>query len=182
MPPLYGEGERAFRRLQEEIVQRVPDQSLFAWEDLYRDIDENQDLAQCSSLRAAITWGCVEVKHHRESLFASSPDEFSFAGRVRAVPRDDVLHKFPLPHIPPIHYTSTPYGIQTQVPVIPLAIFLYGPRNTLYILPTTIALTITLHSEVVCLALGHFLRPMSIDPIEAFRLNKFVDFSGCYGC
>ncbi|EJF59955.1 HET-domain-containing protein, partial [Dichomitus squalens LYAD-421 SS1] len=31
MPPLYGEGDRAFRRLQEEIVRRFPDQSLFAW-------------------------------------------------------------------------------------------------------------------------------------------------------
>ena len=28
MPTLYGEGSRAFRRLQEEIMQRIPDQSL----------------------------------------------------------------------------------------------------------------------------------------------------------
>ena len=31
MPTLYGEGERALRRLQEEIVRRTPDQSIFAW-------------------------------------------------------------------------------------------------------------------------------------------------------
>ncbi|EJF59833.1 HET-domain-containing protein, partial [Dichomitus squalens LYAD-421 SS1] len=31
MPTLYGEGSRAFRRLQEEIVRHVPDLSLFAW-------------------------------------------------------------------------------------------------------------------------------------------------------
>ncbi|EJF64687.1 HET-domain-containing protein, partial [Dichomitus squalens LYAD-421 SS1] len=31
MSTLYGEGERAFRRLLEEIVRRVPDQSVFAW-------------------------------------------------------------------------------------------------------------------------------------------------------
>ena len=31
MPTLYGEGHRAFRRLQEEIMRRIPDQSLFAW-------------------------------------------------------------------------------------------------------------------------------------------------------
>ena len=35
MPTLYGEGDRAFRRLQEEIMQRVPDQSLFAWGEIY---------------------------------------------------------------------------------------------------------------------------------------------------
>jgi hypothetical protein len=31
MPLLYGEGARAFARLQEEIIQRTDDQSLFAW-------------------------------------------------------------------------------------------------------------------------------------------------------
>ncbi|KAI1391403.1 heterokaryon incompatibility protein-domain-containing protein [Hypoxylon trugodes] len=31
MPLLYGEGTRAFRRLQEEIIQHSDDQSLFAW-------------------------------------------------------------------------------------------------------------------------------------------------------
>ncbi|KAJ8126484.1 hypothetical protein O1611_g7153 [Lasiodiplodia mahajangana] len=33
MPPLYGEGERAFTRLQEEIMRISDDQSLFAWAD-----------------------------------------------------------------------------------------------------------------------------------------------------
>ncbi|KAI0970007.1 heterokaryon incompatibility protein-domain-containing protein [Xylaria arbuscula] len=33
MPPLYGEGERAFIRLQEEIMRVSDDQSLFAWAD-----------------------------------------------------------------------------------------------------------------------------------------------------
>ncbi|EJF61857.1 HET-domain-containing protein, partial [Dichomitus squalens LYAD-421 SS1] len=31
MTMLYGEGRRAFRRLQEEILLRIPDQTLFAW-------------------------------------------------------------------------------------------------------------------------------------------------------
>lgn len=31
MPTLYGEGARAFHRLQEEILRRIPDQSIFAW-------------------------------------------------------------------------------------------------------------------------------------------------------
>ncbi|RDX39686.1 HET-domain-containing protein [Lentinus brumalis] len=31
MPTLYGEGSRAFRRLQEEILRRIPDDSIFAW-------------------------------------------------------------------------------------------------------------------------------------------------------
>ncbi|KAM7198947.1 hypothetical protein V8F33_004684 [Rhypophila sp. PSN 637] len=32
MPLLYGEGERAFLRLQEELLKRYDDESLFAWE------------------------------------------------------------------------------------------------------------------------------------------------------
>ncbi|RPD61804.1 HET-domain-containing protein, partial [Lentinus tigrinus ALCF2SS1-6] len=31
MNTLYGEGRRAFVRLQEEVLKRIPDQSLFAW-------------------------------------------------------------------------------------------------------------------------------------------------------
>ncbi|PIL28754.1 hypothetical protein GSI_08798 [Ganoderma sinense ZZ0214-1] len=34
MPTLYGEGEHAFQRLQEAILQRIPDISLFAWDSL----------------------------------------------------------------------------------------------------------------------------------------------------
>ncbi|CAK7235668.1 hypothetical protein SCUCBS95973_009345 [Sporothrix curviconia] len=42
MPVLYGEGDRAFVRLQEELLKSVDDQSLFAWKeddslDYYRD-------------------------------------------------------------------------------------------------------------------------------------------------
>lgn len=33
MPLLYGEGERAFIRLQEEIMKKSEDHSIFAWRD-----------------------------------------------------------------------------------------------------------------------------------------------------
>ena len=32
MPPLYGEGSKAFLRLQEELLKRYDDESIFAWE------------------------------------------------------------------------------------------------------------------------------------------------------
>ncbi|EIW51940.1 uncharacterized protein TRAVEDRAFT_136475, partial [Trametes versicolor FP-101664 SS1] len=31
MPPIYGEGNNAFLRLQEEIIRTIPDQTIFAW-------------------------------------------------------------------------------------------------------------------------------------------------------
>ncbi|KAK4545070.1 hypothetical protein LTR36_003621 [Oleoguttula mirabilis] len=39
LPLLYGEQDRAFRRLQEELVRRSSDQSIFAWEDREADVD-----------------------------------------------------------------------------------------------------------------------------------------------
>lgn len=59
MPLLYGEGGKAFRRLQEHILQRSDDHSLFAW-------------TTQSRLRN-LEW---------RSLFAASPDEFSGAGSI----------------------------------------------------------------------------------------------------
>ncbi|KAI0702595.1 heterokaryon incompatibility protein-domain-containing protein [Earliella scabrosa] len=35
MPTLYGEGRKAFRRLQEEVLKRNPDTTLFAWGGFY---------------------------------------------------------------------------------------------------------------------------------------------------
>lgn len=37
MPLLYGEGDKAFQRLQEEIIQRTDDQSILAWDCNARD-------------------------------------------------------------------------------------------------------------------------------------------------
>ncbi|KAG9236043.1 heterokaryon incompatibility protein-domain-containing protein [Amylocarpus encephaloides] len=58
MPMLYGEGERAFMRLQEEIMKQSEDYTLFAW-------------------------NCAEPESHQRGLFARSPTEFK--GHVRRV-------------------------------------------------------------------------------------------------
>ncbi|KAM5545085.1 hypothetical protein V8D89_001196 [Ganoderma adspersum] len=39
MTPIYGEGRYAFRRLQEEILRHIPDDSIFAWESHTYDLD-----------------------------------------------------------------------------------------------------------------------------------------------
>lgn len=49
MPMLYGEGSRAFIRLQEEIMRYSDDQSLFAWEDHRPDVPNDA----CCGLLAA---------------------------------------------------------------------------------------------------------------------------------
>lgn len=61
MPLLYGEGDKAFIRLQEEILKESEDQSIFAWD--------------------ASTMSCLE---QHIGVLAPSPKYFSACGRVAA--------------------------------------------------------------------------------------------------
>ncbi|KAK5659664.1 hypothetical protein OQA88_872 [Cercophora sp. LCS_1] len=97
MPLLYGEGHRAFTRLQEEIIQRSDDQSLFAWiadplSPEHRDSPANPD-ELCG-------------------LLAKSPESFKGVGELQ-----------PLPLLPV--YTSTPstmtnLGLRVQLYLRPM--------------------------------------------------------------
>ena len=68
MPTLYGEGENAFYRLQEEILRTSVDASLFAWGPVreLRSVDEAEDLLSESGLSS----DCSPY------LFAESPSMF----------------------------------------------------------------------------------------------------------
>ncbi|TBU62779.1 HET-domain-containing protein, partial [Dichomitus squalens] len=122
MHTLYGEGERAFRRLQEEILRRVPDQSLFAWGNVYADTEAHQDLAQCPLLQAANSITCgISDDVSETALFAPHPEKLTKGGKIRAVSHNDVFRRLRLSHLPVTQYVSTPHGIQMQIPVIPLA-------------------------------------------------------------
>jgi hypothetical protein len=63
MPMLYGEGKKAFIRLQEEIARGSTDMTLFAW----RAYEMN-----CKFIR----------QKHYDTIFAGSPAEFVDAGRI----------------------------------------------------------------------------------------------------
>ena len=56
MPTLYGEGRKAFRRLQEEIMKQSVDTSLFAWGGLYpapgTERDTRDNVVHCQALEA----------------------------------------------------------------------------------------------------------------------------------
>jgi len=63
MPLLYGEGMKAFRRLQEEIIRTSDDQSILAWEQSNSMIIHHSTSTWC---------GCL----------ASSPAEFAKSGNI----------------------------------------------------------------------------------------------------
>jgi len=94
MPLLYGEGNRAFQRLQEEILRVSDDESLFAWGSSHRSLQPD-DRAQT------------------HSLFARGPYDFSLCGSmVRATPAG----------LRPSHYTMTNKGlyIETSLCYLPI--------------------------------------------------------------
>ncbi|PIL28594.1 hypothetical protein GSI_08635 [Ganoderma sinense ZZ0214-1] len=132
MPILYGEGERAFRRLQEEIMRRIPDQSLFAWLDLRHLVYPHSTSHAPPSDKGedGRLWVLQETQpRHVQSLLAPSLDRFAHGGLVSAVPHEDVFQRLPGARLrlPAPDCAFTPLGIRTQVPVIPFARFL--PRR-----------------------------------------------------
>jgi len=88
MPLLYGENQKAFFRLQEEIMKRSDDHSLFAW--------------KTSELFA---WKESELV--KTGLLASSPRDFSTSGEVDHVPIKDGNP-----------YSITNKGVQITLPLL----------------------------------------------------------------
>lgn len=69
IPLLYGEGKKAFLRLQEEIMRGSQDQSLFAWD-------------------------AVDNQHHIESCLAESPANFKNSGDIVVYRRHDATEQY----------------------------------------------------------------------------------------
>ncbi|KAM5546022.1 hypothetical protein V8D89_000148 [Ganoderma adspersum] len=111
MPTLYGEGSRAFRRLQEEIMQRIPDQSLFVWGDIY------QGPPLLGTTTAQHERGLQFSCQHQfpGSLLATKVSLFS-NHQVRTAASLDIASPIQL------EYTTCPYGIRTQFHMIPLSL------------------------------------------------------------
>ncbi|KAI0737282.1 heterokaryon incompatibility protein-domain-containing protein [Daedaleopsis nitida] len=117
MPPLYGEGTRAFRRLQEEILKRHSDTTLFAWGQQARTPYDHWALCKNYDGTRVIT-----------GIFATSPAAFRDCDNIEYTPPPQdsvsVLH-------PPeyqivenskriMSFSVTPHGVQAYVPIFEL--------------------------------------------------------------
>ena len=145
MPPLYGEGQRAFRRLQEDILRRIPDQTIFAWGNVFPEpfsprtdplwltttLPRTSTLVNYENLPRPPSPEAPLDDDHRHfnfsscgfyMLLADSPDAFADAGQVAAVP-PNAFHDLLRPHckLYPQEYTSTPNGIRTDLPLLSLS-------------------------------------------------------------
>lgn len=99
MPLLYGEGEKAFARLQEEIMKVSDDFSLFAWRSTPREPAKGAN----SKLRS---------EHAKDDgLLASSPAAFVHSGSIVRLGRFHPLNWTPAP------LTVSNKGIHLTLPI-----------------------------------------------------------------
>ncbi|KAF6804564.1 het domain protein [Colletotrichum sojae] len=96
MPTVYGEGRKAFLRLQEEIMKVSTDHTIFAWQ---ADHDE---------------------QFH--GMLATSPSAFRDSGEANPLGYNDFAHRFNMvdANLEPF-YSMTNFGLQIQLPVVSMS-------------------------------------------------------------
>ncbi|KAI9057113.1 HET-domain-containing protein [Trametes sanguinea] len=83
MPTIYGEGQRAFRRLQEEIMRQTPDQTLFLWGNpLRQGLCADHLVCAPSHLR------------DQQGLLADSPADFAAVPDLVPIPYEHMSRAF----------------------------------------------------------------------------------------
>jgi len=81
LPLIYGEGSKAFQRLQEAIMVKTYDQSIFAWGKLGQKENHMIDAEQYNGNRD-IPWKPPSDRSPRLGLFAESPADFADSGEI----------------------------------------------------------------------------------------------------
>lgn len=120
MSPIYGEGEDAFLRLQEEIIRTIPDHSIFVWG--RSCVLTSFDKVDHSFTRSFLEPGRTTEAH--PGLLASSPDRFNIGPLDRPATPSHLAsslglesHEYDLP----IHPVFTPEGVSMRLLCLPLA-------------------------------------------------------------
>jgi hypothetical protein len=105
MPPLYGEGRKAFMRLQLEILKTSDDESIFVWYDELRELDPRPS-----------------------GLLADSPECFRHSGRIRPIHPKDRYKSFTL-------WKDNPFSMTNKGLHISLNLFPYSLKDDMFIVP-----------------------------------------------
>ncbi|PIL32615.1 hypothetical protein GSI_05318 [Ganoderma sinense ZZ0214-1] len=137
---VYGEGSYAFYRLQEAIIDEIPDQTIFAWqlcppqkgllpETFSRPSDAHRyrytpALSTIPSARATPDKQLPELPSNapydpRQYLLANSPDDFANSSDLAPLSREELVE---ILHITPADtfqtFKSTAHGISTRLPLV----------------------------------------------------------------
>ncbi|KAI0359524.1 HET-domain-containing protein [Trametes cingulata] len=134
MPTIYGEGRRAFRRLQEEILKRTSDQTLFAWGNVLP--------IRIAPFRERMSYGSYHPDNH---MFAPSPAAFYRSASMVPVPMEVAVEnalqalgiKQPLPtSLQNSHATHVHQAAEGScgIPLADFTVTTHGIRSTLLII------------------------------------------------
>ncbi|KAI0777255.1 heterokaryon incompatibility protein-domain-containing protein [Trametes elegans] len=124
LPVIYGEGSFAFIRLQEEIMQRIPDLSLFAWGLMLplTPLDNSNSLDSAVSLPVLKRTTAGKLRASKSAyLLASRPEDFQYSFGFSSIPPGSFADRVGLsswespPHMP------TSHGVRTTLPVLVLS-------------------------------------------------------------
>lgn len=116
MSPIYGEGENAFLRLQEEIIRTIPDQSIFTWgwKGILRLSDEGE-------------WSVEKRGWFRNEqgrgLLTSSPTSFFHCSDIEPITSSSLAQILRIQEnqVPPVHCIFTPEGVSMRLICLPLS-------------------------------------------------------------
>lgn len=114
MPTIYGEQRDAFIRLQEEIVRRSPDQSIFVW-GLGRTLTGDV-LTHSSAGYLPVEGPAQQEQSANRLLFASSPAAFQHSHDVKRLDVDHLSMRLKT-RIPLPMFTLTAHGVLATLPV-----------------------------------------------------------------
>ncbi|KAM5537052.1 hypothetical protein V8D89_009198 [Ganoderma adspersum] len=116
MTTIYGEGENAFFRLQEELLKRSPDQTIFAWGQL--PYSRWNPFAGELVLPEIVEGGLGDPPPR--GILASSPAAFLGCGACTPIPHDDLANLLDIESLALPEYRLTSYGVRGAVPLIPI--------------------------------------------------------------
>ncbi|OJT09120.1 Vegetative incompatibility protein HET-E-1 [Trametes pubescens] len=140
LPTIYGEGGFAFVRLQEEILKRVPDETLFIWGRALTQGTEQTRRQRTLGVPSSMQPPRAAAKHfaglggrpfHQPShspLFAASPAEFqrlswdpdetAASDQLQVMPHQWLAALLKRPDLPLPEYTHTCYGVRARLPLM----------------------------------------------------------------
>ncbi|TBU37284.1 hypothetical protein BD309DRAFT_631896 [Dichomitus squalens] len=116
MPILYGEGRNAFLRLQEEIVKKTSDQSIFAWGTILDDYRLGAGAIPASAKERDSV-----PQSTSETLLASSPADFAGCAGISPISQQSFYERIGITATFPSPYTRSCHGIRTKFPLISIA-------------------------------------------------------------
>lgn len=123
MSPIYGEGDNAFLRLQEEIVRTIPDQSIFAWGStghvpVQVTVSQHDIHVQ---IRPKLSDSIYLRFFDNPSLLASDLTVFREGAHITPIAPSALALRLRLKEVPSLHCVFTPHGVRVQLLSLNLA-------------------------------------------------------------